>query len=47
MNLFIIINLFNLIQVTDCDKVVLDTLLIRLECSNLAQGSGIKCQEQL
>ena len=35
----------NVLQVTDDDKVLLDTLLIRLECRNLAHRSWIQCQE--
>ena len=37
----------NVLQVTDDERVVLDTLLILLESWNWAHSSGIKCQEQL
>ena len=37
----------NVLQVTDDDSVALDTLLIMLECSNLAHRSIIQCQLQL
>ena len=36
----------NVLQVTDDDRMVLDTLIIMLECRNVTHRSGIKYQEK-